>query len=139
MKKIIISSLLVLLGCSGSPAPKDTVFDFVDAVLKSDSLRVAKNLDIDTYIKNLMMSMSSADSAKVLQDYRIKTIQSLVGDGDVRQRWSHSQIIVNDEFVKDSKAEVEVTFGDKASGHYVYTKMQLQKQPDKTWKITYFR
>lgn len=139
MKKIIISSLLVFLACSSSPAPKDTVFDFIDAVLNSDSMRVVKDLDLDAYIKNMMMSMSSADSAKVLEDYRVKTIQSLLGDGDVRQRWSHAQIIVNDEFVKDGKAEVEVTFGDKASGHYVYTKMQLQKQPDKTWKITFFR
>ena len=139
MKIIIISSILALIACSNNPAPKDTVFDFIDAVLNSDSLRVVKDLDMDAYIKNLMMPMSSEDSVKTLQEYRIKTIQSLLGDGDVRQRWSRSQIIVNNESVNDSIADVEVTFGDKSSGHYVYTKMQLQRQLDKSWKIIYFK
>jgi hypothetical protein len=139
MKKIIIVSLLVLIACSGQPTPKDTVFDFIDAVLSSDSLRVTKDLDVDAYVKMQMMSMSPEDSVSVLKDYRVKTIQSLLGDGDVRQRWSHLQIIVNKETINDGKADVEVTFGDKASGHYVYTQMQLEKQADKTWKITYFK
>lgn len=139
MKKITIAIILVLSACSSKPAPKDIVFDFIDAVLNSDSLRVTKDLDLDAYIKTLMMPMSKEDSAKVLVEYRVKTIKSLLGDGDVRQRWSHSQIIVNTETVNDGKADVEVTFGDKASGHYVYTRMQLQKQADGTWKITYFK
>jgi PBP1b-binding outer membrane lipoprotein LpoB len=139
MRKIIIAGALVFLACSGKPAPKDAVFDFVDAVLTSDSLRVVKNLDVDTYVRSLMTKMSPEDSARVMKEYPARTIASLLSDGDVRRRWQHSQIIVNQEFRKDGNAEVEVTFIDRATNNALYTRMQLHQQPTGAWRVTYFR
>jgi hypothetical protein len=138
MKKTIFIALL-LASCSGGPNPKDTVFEFIDAVKNSDSLRVVQILDVDAYIKARMPEMSAADSAKVLEDYRAKTIQSLLGEGEVRARWIHDLIVVNTETRYDSTAEVEVSFVDRDAGRQLYTKMQLHRQPDRTWRITYFR
>ena len=144
MKKIYILIPLVafsaiLLNCSSGPAAKDTVFQFIDAVKNSDSLQVVKLLDIDAYIRSKMPSMTPEDSAKVLKEYRITTIQSLLGDGDVRYRFLHDQIVVNMETRKDSVAEVEVSFIDRDIGNQLYTKMQLHLQPDHTWRITFFK
>jgi hypothetical protein len=139
MKKVIIITCLILAACSRGPSPKDTVFEFIDAVKSSDSLRVAKLLDMDAYIKSRMSAMSSEDSAKVLNDYRVKTIQSLLGDGLVRGRFMHDLIVVNKEVLQDSLAEVEVSFVDQQAGQQLYTKMQLRHQPDRTWRIIYFR
>jgi hypothetical protein len=138
MKNIIIIVLLIIASCSSGPVPKDTVFDFIDAVKLSDSLQVVKLLDIDAYIKAQMSSMSPEDSAKVLVEYRTKTIQSLLGNGEVRSRWLDDQIVVNTETRQDSFAEVEVSFINKATRIQLYTKMQLRQQPDRSWRITYF-
>lgn len=131
--------VIAVIACSGKPGPKDVVFDFIDAVLTSDSLRVMDDLDLDEYVKSLLMEMSPEDSVLAISGQREKTIQSLLGDGDTRSRWRRQQIIVNEAFVADNIAEVEVSFIDQASGHMVYTKMQLKKQPDDTWKIIFFR
>jgi hypothetical protein len=139
MRNIILTGVLVLLACSGGPDPKDKVFDFIDAVKSSDSLRVVNDLDIERYIQSLMMEMSSEDSAKVMADYRLRTISSLLGEGDVRHRWLNSLIVVNKSEVKDSIAEVEVSFIDRESNHQLYTKMQLLRQSDKSWRIIYFK
>lgn len=139
MKKTILLFLTALLACSGKPSPTDVVIDFIGAVRESDSTRVVKYLDIDAYIKNQMMAMTPEDSAKVLAEYRIKTIQSLLGEGDVRREWVRKQIVVNQQAIVDSAAEVEVSFIDQAIGHQLYTKMQLRKQPDGSWRIVYFR
>ena len=139
MKKIIFIGLILCGACAKGPQPKDVVFDFIDAVKSSDSLRVTQILDIDSYVKSLMTEMSPADSAQVLSDYRVKTIQSLLGNGEVRQSWMRSLIVVNKEEKKDSTAEVEVSFIDQALGRQLYTKMQLHQQPNGGWKITYFK
>jgi len=138
MKKFALI-ILVLLACSGGPGPKDAVFEFIDAVKTSDSLRVIQLLDIDAYVKSLMVEMSPEDSARALTEHRAMTIQSLLGDGNVRRRWMSSLIVVNKEMVAGDSAEVEVSFVDQRAGHQLYTIMLLSKQPDKTWKITYFR
>lgn len=127
------------MACSGQPGPKDVVFDFIDAVLTSDSLGVINNLDVDEYVKLLLMEMSPEDSALAISERREKTIQSLLGDGDTRSRWLRQQIVVNELFPGDTLAEVEVSFIDQASGHMVYTRMQLKRQPDDSWKIIFFR
>jgi len=139
MKKIIMFAVLVLLSCSGTPDPKDTVFSFIDAVLNSDSLRVVNNLDVDSYVKSMMTEMSPEDSAAALEENRVKTIQSLLGDGSKRLFWQSQQIVVNQASVQDSIAEVEVSFINLTTRHQIYTKMQLKLQPDNTWKIIYFR
>jgi hypothetical protein len=139
MKRTTIILGLILLTCSNKPGPKDIVFDFIDAVKSSDSLRVERDLDINRYIKSIMSEMSSEDSAKVLSDYRIKTILSLLGDGDVRRRWMRDLIVVNKEEKQDTLAEVEVSFIDQSAGHQLYTKMQLYRLPDGSWRISYFR
>jgi hypothetical protein len=138
MKKTLIIAILIA-SCSGGPVPKDAVFEFIDAVKSSDSLRVVKLLDIDTYIKSQMSEMTAQDSAKILDEYRTKTIRSLLGDGEVRSRWLHDLIVVNTETRKDSMAEVEVSFVDREVGHQLFTKMQLHRQTDGSWRITYFR
>jgi len=138
MKKFVLLSMLILIGCSGSPDPKDTVFAFLDAVMTSDSLGIENSLDIDAYVKMKMTEMSSEDSAKVLAENRDKTIRSLLGNGIIRQRWLNQQILVNEATQTDSSAEVEVSFIDPTTRHQVYGKFRLEKQPDKTWKISYF-
>ena len=139
MKKLLILVIPLLLACSSQPGPKDVVFEFIDGVLTSDSLIVVKNLDIDAYIKSLMMEMSPADSTAILSEKRVSTIQSLLGDGETRRRWLRSQIIVNTETKSDSVAEVEVSFIDRSINHQLYTKMQLKRQVDKSWKIVFFK
>ena len=139
MKKLILLLLTALIACSGKPSPTDVVIAFIGAVRENDSLRVVQYLDIDAYIKNQMMAMTPADSAQVLAEYRTKTIQSLLGDGDIRREWIRKQIVTNAESIVGSTAEVEVSFIDQAIGHQLYTKMQLHKQPDGAWRIIYFR
>jgi len=140
MKKIIVAiSLIATFGCASGPDPKDTVFEFIDAVKSSDSLRVISILDIDSYIKTQSSDISPDDSATAPGENRVKIIQSLLGDGEVRQRWLTSLIVVNKEAVQGNLAEVEVSFIDRQAGHQLYTKMQLERQPDRTWRITYFR
>lgn len=139
MRKLSIISLLILASCSGKPDPKDVVFDFIDGVLTSDSLKVVNDLDVDAYIKARMTEMSPEDSARALAENRIKTIQSLLGEGPIRLRWLDQQIVVNESFETDTTAEVEVSFIDRTTRHQIYTKMQLRKEPDGFWKIVYFR
>jgi hypothetical protein len=140
MRKLLILFTTAAMACSSKPDPKDVVFDFIDAVLTSDSLRVVKDLDVDAYLKNLMTEMTPEDSAASLETNRQKTISSLLDDGDVRSRWLRQQIVVNEAFVADTTAEVEVSFIDKTSGHMVYSRMQLNWRPDEgTWKIVFFR
>jgi hypothetical protein len=139
MRKITFIGLMVLLTCAGRPGPKDVVFEFIDAVKTSDSLRVVQLLDLDAYVKNLMPVMSPEDSAKALTQYGDRTIQSLLGDGDTRRRWMRMLIVVNKETISNHSAEVEVSFIDQQAGHQLYTLMQLRRQPDGTWKVTYFR
>ena len=139
MRKLYIIFAIAFIACSGKPNPKDVVFDFIDAVLTSDSLRVINDLDLDEYVKLHLMEMSPEDSALAISEQRQKTIQSLLGDGNTRSRWLRQQILVNEAFVADTLAEVEVSFIDQPSGHMVYTRMQLKRQPDDTWKIIFFR
>ncbi len=139
MRKLYIILAITIIACSGKPGPKDVVFDFIDAVLTSDSLRVINDLDVDEYVKLLLMEMSPEDSVLAISGQREKTIQSLLGDGRTRSRWLRQQIVVNKAFVADTLAEVEVSFIDQASGHMVYSRMQLKRQSDDTWKIIFFR
>ncbi len=108
MKKMMLIGIILALGCSSGPAPKDTVFEFIDAVKLDDSTRVVQILDLDSYIESMMMEMTPAESTQVIAENRLKIMQSLLGDGDVRQKWMHSLIVVNEEVVQDSLAEVEV-------------------------------
>ncbi len=140
MRKLLILFSVIFLACSSKPDPKEVVFDFIDAVLTSDSLRVVKDLDVDAYVKMLMTEMTPEDSAAALESNRDKTIKSLLDDGDVRSRWLREQIVVNQAFVGDTTAEVEVSFIDKPTGHMVYSRMQLNWRPDENaWKIVFFR
>jgi hypothetical protein len=140
MKKIIIICALVFAACSSGPAPKDTVFQFIDAVKNSDSTKIVQLLDIDAYIKSLIESPTTpGDTVALLEVNRPKIIQSLLGDGDVRHRYLNETIVVNKEERQDSTALVEVSFLDQAAGRQLYTKMQLHRQPDGSWRITYFK
>jgi hypothetical protein len=138
MRKILLLFLLAVAACSSGPQPKDTVFEFIDAVKSNDSVRVAQLLDIDAYVKAQMVEMSSADSAQILNEYRGRVIRSLLNDGDIRRRWMNSLIVVNKETKQNDRAEVEVSFVDQQAGHQLYTRVQLEKQPDGTWRIVYF-
>ena len=140
MKRFMVPLfILSCIACSQGPHPKDTVFNFIDAVLKSDSLKVLESLDLATYASLHVDESVHGDSTAFVQDYASETLQSLLGDGRIRRRWLRSQIIVNKETIDDGTAEVEVSFIDRASSHMIYTRMQLEKQPDRSWLITYFR
>jgi hypothetical protein len=138
LKKILLIAG-IFLACSGGPEPKDTVFAFIEAVMVSDSLGVIDALDVDAYVESRMTEMTLEDSAATLELERKKTINSLLNDGPTRLRWMTQQIIVNEAKVYDDTAEVEVSFIDKTTRHMIYTKMQLVRQADGSWKITYFR
>jgi len=139
MRKLYIIFVIAFIACSGKPDPKNVVFDFLEAVMVSDSLGIVNTFDVDAYVLSHLMEMSPEDSALAIIEQRQKTIQSLLGDGDTRSRWLRQQILVNEAFVADTLAEVEVSFIDQPSGHMVYTRMQLKRQPDDTWKIIFFR
>jgi len=139
MRTLGLVFMTIFMGCSGGPDPKDTVFAFIEAVMTSDSLGVVNNLDVDTYVKFRMAEISPQDTAAAIAENRAKTIQSLLGDGTTRSRWMSQQILVNEASVSDSIAEVEVSFIDLTTRHQLYTKMQLKRQPDNSWKIIYFR
>lgn len=138
MKKYFILAFMAIVACSGKPGPKDVVFDFIDGVLTSDSVKIVNDLDIVSFTKYLMVKMSPEDSAKVLADKPGEIINSMLKDGETRSRWMRQQIIVNTETIKKDTSEVEVSFMDKSTGHLLVTKMQLAKQPDGTWRIFYF-
>jgi len=138
MKKIAVPLFLMLAACANKPAPKDVVFEFIDAVRGNDTTRVVQLLDIDAYIKLKMTEMSSADSAWVLSAYRDSTLQSLLADGEVRDRWVNWQIVVNKEILHGELADVEVSFVNKITRYQLYTLVQLRKQPDDTWRMVFF-
>jgi hypothetical protein len=139
MKRILLILGLGLVFCSGKPGPKDMVFDFIRAVYESDSTRIVEILDVDAYNRMHMVEMSPEDSARVLEEYRAKTIQSLLGDGAKRAYWMKSQILVNQERIEGDSAEVDVSFIDRVTNVLLYTKIQLRKQPDGNWRIVYFK
>ncbi len=139
MRKIIIVLILIAAACSSGPTPKKTVFEFIDAVKSDDSLKIVQLLDIDAFIKSRMPEMSPEDSAKALEEYRVKTIQSLLDNGDIRHRFLHDLIVVNIESRQGDVAEVEVSFVNRETKTQLYTKIQLHRQPDGTWRITYFK
>jgi hypothetical protein len=139
MRKIIIALIITVAACSSGPTPKQTVFEFIDAVKSSDSLKIVQILDINAYVESRMPEMSPEDSARVLDEYRVKTIQSLLDNGEVRSRFLHDLIVVNTEFRRENVAEVEVSFVNKETRAQLYTKMQLHRQPDGAWRITYFK
>ncbi len=140
MKKIFLLCALVFAACAGGPAPKNTVFEFIDAVKNSDSLKVAKILDVDAYIKSLIAAPATAqDTAQILEQNRPKVLESLLGEGDVRTRWLHDLIVVNKEEIYGDTATVEVSFVDQQAGTQLYTRIVLRRQPDRTWRVTYFK
>jgi hypothetical protein len=144
MKKTIAFLIAVLaLACSSGPSPKDRVFEFIDAVKAADSLRIFSILDLDSYVamtsEGNMAEMSPADTVAALAAYRTKTIESLLQDGEVRHRWLSNQIIVNKEILKGDTANVEVSFIDQQSGYMLYTQVQLRRQPDKSWRVIFFK
>jgi hypothetical protein len=144
MKKTIAFIVVALtLACSSGPAPKDRVFEFIDAVKAADSLRIFSILDLDSYVamtsEGNMAAMSPADTVAALDAYRARTIESLLRDGEVRHRWLSNQIIVNKEILKGDTANVEVSFIDQQSGYMLYTQLQLQRQPDKSWRVVFFK
>lgn len=139
VKRIALAAICGIIACSGKPGPKDVVFDFIRAVYDSDSTKIVQLLDVDAYTRNLMVKMSPEDSAKVLEENRAKTIESLLGKGKKRAYWMKSQILVNKEYINGDFAEVDVSFIDKVTNVLVYTKIQLRKQPDGSWRIIYFK
>jgi hypothetical protein len=139
MRKVVLALSLIFVACSGGPSPKDAVFEFIDAVKSDDSLKIAQILDIDSYIRLRMSEMSPEDSANVLEEYRAKTFQSLLGDGEIRKRFLHDLIVVNTEARQDSIADVEVSFIDRQTRIQLYTKMLLRRQADHTWRIISFK
>ncbi len=126
------------MACGGKPGPKEVVFDFIDGVLLSDSLKITNDLDVISFTKYLMTKMTPEDSTKVLAEKPVEIIQSLLGDGETRARWKRLQIIVNKETIEKDTAQVEVSFIDKTIGHQLYSKMLLAKQLDGSWRIFYF-
>ncbi|HBY99997.1 MAG TPA: hypothetical protein DEO84_01630 [candidate division Zixibacteria bacterium] len=62
-----------------------------------------------------------------------------MGNGEVRSRWLRDLIVVNTETRKGDVAEVEVSFINRDAGLQLYTKMALHRQPDRSWRVTFFK
>jgi hypothetical protein len=137
---LLLSIFLVLLfffSCGGQRSPKGVVKDFIWAVQDSDSATIVSCLDLDAIVRRSVKTTSPEDSLLLLGIYREKILRTLLGDGHRRTTWLKSQIVLGAEEIRDSLAEVEVSFIDKETGRQNYTKMQL-RETRQGWKITYF-
>jgi hypothetical protein len=129
--------LVFLFSCGGQRSPKGVVKDFIWAVQDSDSATIVSCLDLDAIVRRSVKTTSPEDSLLLLGIYREKILKTLLGNGHRRTTWLKSQIVLGAEEIRDSLAEVEVSFIDKETGRQNYTKMQL-RETEQGWKITYF-
>ncbi|TET69162.1 MAG: hypothetical protein E3J45_02125 [Candidatus Zixiibacteriota bacterium] len=129
--------LLFFISCGGEKNPKGVVKDFIWAVQDSDSATIVSCLDLDTIVRRSLKTTSPEDSLLLLGIYKEKFLGTLLGDGHRRITWLKSQIVLGAEEIRDSLAEVEVSFIDKETGRQNYTKMQL-RETEEGWKIIYF-
>ncbi|MCP4632761.1 MAG: hypothetical protein GY855_07525 [candidate division Zixibacteria bacterium] len=133
---ILLIISLVFIACGGDN-PRNTVKDFVGAVLVDDSMVIDSLVDWEKMITSRLEEMSPEDSAKSFTYYKNEFFKSLVDNGKRRQNYLNSQIVIGKGDVEGDRAEVELSFIDKTTGIQNYTKVVLVKKTE-GWKIIYF-
>ncbi len=133
----LILILAAFLSCSSQDDPRTIVKQFVASVLADDSTAVETMIDWDSMIKSRLEEMSSEDSTKALRYYKEQFLSSLLGDGEKRQYYRNSQIVIGKGEIDNDRAEVELSFIDRKSGVQNYTKVVLRRTQD-SWKIVHY-
>ncbi|MBD3234366.1 MAG: hypothetical protein GF315_11640 [candidate division Zixibacteria bacterium] len=134
---IIILALAAILNCSNQDNPRTVVKQFVASVLADDSTAVESLVDWDSMIKARLEEMSPEDSTKALRYYREQFLSSLLGDGEKRQYYRNSQIVIGKGEIENGRADVELSFIDRQTGVQNYTKVVLRRMQD-SWKIVHY-
>jgi len=128
---ILIAVLLAgLTSCSHNarPDPKDTIKYMFEAMRQSDSVSLAQNIDLAAAEQGMERDLgpAAADSNGVQSNPGARLLASMVGDGELRDRWlNDNQIVLGHAETKGDTALVEVSFIDKVTRVQYYNKMRL--------------
>jgi hypothetical protein len=135
---ILVAAIAVLVTCGQQgESPRQRVLDFV-RLIQADSLPdILPFIDADS-VATYEYSGSGFDSLS-LQQKKNRLINGFLRDGEYRRTWAKSQIVVNEEIMKDdTTAAVEVSFIDRATRIQYYSQMELKKR-NSTWVICSFK
>ena len=129
----------VTCACSGKPQPKATIMDLFTALHADDTSLVQQCVDFDRAWVSVRDELSEpGDSLLAEIPWGKRLYQSLIGEGDLRLRWTKTQVVINKtDFFGDS-ATVEVSFIDRESKIHFYNRMALILDGNR-WKIVAFR
>jgi len=134
----LILAVLLILSCSSSNQPKDTVMTFFGAMRSADTLGIQSTVDLEKVLaerKNeLVLAGRSAEADSLNRE-------KLIGEltvGNLNLLWLKNQIVVGKTEKKGDTALVEISFIDPNTGTQYYNKMALYKK-DKDWKIFAFK
>jgi hypothetical protein len=135
---ILATCAFIGLSCSKSEdSPRERVLAFVRTV-QADSLPdIAQYLDLDSVATYEYPSEKFKELSP--QEKRNRLIDGFLRDGEYRRTWSRSQIVVNEEALRDdTTATVEVSFIDRATRIQYYSQMGLKKR-NANWLICSFK
>jgi len=127
----------LLFGCSARETPKQVTFDFIGAVLDSDSTAIGKYLDLDAMIAKRIKDMPPTDSSQTPANLRQILMKNLTGDGGTRIHWLNQRIVVNQETVKGDSAQVEMSMIDQTNGTTEYSMIYLYRK-DGHWRVYFY-
>lgn len=139
---LIALALSALTSCSHNarPDPKDTIKLMFEAMRQSDSVSLAINIDLASAARGMERDLGPAvaDSTGTEPDPAARLLSSMVGEGDLRNRWlTGNQIVLGHTETKGDTALVEVSFIDKITRVQYYNKMRLVFRNDR-WVVTDF-
>jgi hypothetical protein len=140
MKNVVIILAVLgalLFGCSARETPKQVTFDFIGAVLDSDSTAIGKYLDMDAMIAKRIKDMPPTDSSQTPASLRQILMKNLTSDGGTRTHWLNQRIVVNQETVKGDSAQVEMSMIDQTNGITEYSMIYLYRK-DGHWRVYFY-
>ena len=137
---VVLAILTVLLSCSGTPEPRQTVMDFLGS-LREDTTSIGyldQLLDFDELLDE--NSIYTYDSTLSKSENKLEFATLLLKGGKVRERWIRNQIVVGAVQVSGDTAIIEVSFIDREARpvKQYFNKMGAHRIDDK-WKIFAFR
>jgi len=130
---------LALSACSDKPDAKDTIMDLFTALHTNDTSLVRRSIDFGRAWASVKDDLRQPEDS-LLADipWGERLFASLTGNGDLRQRWTKMQVVINKTDLFGDSASVEVSFIDRKSGMHFYNKMGLTRKGDR-WVIVAFR
>lgn len=134
---LILATVLTYSCTPDAPSPRAKVLEFV-RLIQSDTLPdIRPFVDLDS-VAAYQYEESKYDTLS-LEQKRQLLLAGFVGNGEYRGVWSKSQIVVNEEFIRDdTTANVEVSFIDRSTRIQYYSQMGL-KLRGKNWVIVDFK